>query len=70
MRRAASSTSGSSVLPSPRSPGSWTRLSRYSSRPLPTASGSWGQAHPDILTSRDNLAIAYKDAGRLDEAEG
>jgi hypothetical protein len=29
-----------------------------------------GQAHPDTLTSRDNLANAYKDAGRLDEAEG
>jgi hypothetical protein len=29
-----------------------------------------GQAHPDTLTSHDNLAIAYKDAGRLDEAEG
>ena len=29
-----------------------------------------GQAHPDTLTSRDNLAKAYKDAGRLDEAEG
>ena len=29
-----------------------------------------GQAHPDTLTSRDNLANPYKDAGRLDEAEG
>ena len=29
-----------------------------------------GQAHPDTLTSHDNLAIAYKDAGRLDEAKG
>jgi len=29
-----------------------------------------GQTHPDTLTSRDNLANAYNDAGRLDEAEG
>jgi hypothetical protein len=29
-----------------------------------------GQAHPDTLTSRDNLAIAYKDSWRLDEAKG
>jgi tetratricopeptide (TPR) repeat protein len=27
-----------------------------------------GDAHPDTLNSRDNLAIAYHDAGRLDEA--
>ena len=27
-----------------------------------------GQAHPDTLTSRNNLASAYQDAGRLDEA--
>jgi len=29
-----------------------------------------GHAHPDTLTSRDNLAIAFKDAGRPNEAEG
>jgi len=28
-----------------------------------------GPGHPDTLTTRNNLAIAYQDAGRLDEAE-
>ena len=27
-----------------------------------------GPDHPDTLTSRNNLALAYADAGRLDEA--
>ena len=27
-----------------------------------------GPDHPDTLTSRNNLAVAYRDAGRLDEA--
>ena len=27
-----------------------------------------GETHPDTLTSRNNLALAYQDAGRLDEA--
>jgi tetratricopeptide (TPR) repeat protein len=27
-----------------------------------------GQTHPDTLTSRSNLAVAYQGAGRLDEA--
>ena len=27
-----------------------------------------GETHPDTLTSRNNLARAYRDAGRLDEA--
>ena len=27
-----------------------------------------GPDHPDTLTSRNNLAVAYQDAGRLDEA--
>ena len=29
-----------------------------------------GQTHPDTLASRNSLARAYQDAGRLDEAEG
>jgi hypothetical protein len=29
-----------------------------------------GQAHPDTLTSRDSLVIAYRDSWRLDEAKG
>jgi Tetratricopeptide repeat len=29
-----------------------------------------GETHPDTLTVRNNLAAAYQDAGRLDEAEG
>jgi tetratricopeptide (TPR) repeat protein len=27
-----------------------------------------GENHPDALTSRNNLAYVYQDAGRLDEA--
>jgi tetratricopeptide (TPR) repeat protein len=27
-----------------------------------------GETHPDTLTARNNLALAYRDAGRLDEA--
>ena len=27
-----------------------------------------GETHPDTLTTRNNLAVAYRDAGRLDEA--
>jgi hypothetical protein len=29
-----------------------------------------GPDHPDTLTSRNNLAITYWDAGRLDEPKG
>ena len=29
-----------------------------------------GPDHPDTLTTRNNLALAYQDAGRLDEAIG
>jgi hypothetical protein len=28
-----------------------------------------GPDHPDTLTSRNNLANAYDDAGRIDDAE-
>ena len=38
------------------------------SGPSPTASGSSGETHPDTLASRNNLARAYKAAGRLAEA--
>ena len=29
-----------------------------------------GEAHPDTLGTRNSLARAYRDAGRLEEAEG
>ena len=35
----------------------------------PTLSGLWARPHPDTLISRNNLALAYQDAGRLDEAK-
>ena len=34
----------------------------------PTWSGCWAPTHPDTLASRSNLASAYQNAGRLDEA--
>jgi Tetratricopeptide repeat len=43
------------------------RPSRNISAPSPTASGSWA-THPETLNSRNNLARAYRDAGRLDDA--
>ena len=39
------------------------------SAPSPTASGVLGDTHPNTLTFRNNLALAYRDAGRLDEVE-
>jgi Tetratricopeptide repeat len=45
--------------------------SGYRIRPgpcLPTASGSWATPIPDTLTSRNDLASAYRMAGGADEA--
>ena len=51
-----------------RTPGGWTRPSRCSSATLADCERVLGETHPDTLTSRNNLAVAYRDAGRLDEA--
>ena len=51
-----------------QSAGAWARRSRCTSRPSPTTERVLGPDHPDTLTSRNNLAAAYRSAGHLDEA--
>ena len=50
-------------------PGGWTRLFLCMSAPSPTASGSWARPTPTPWAFRNNLAVAYRAAGRLDEAK-
>ena len=55
--------------PSPTGrPGGWMRPSRCCERTLADRERVLGETHPDTLTSRSNLANAYRDAGRLDQA--
>ena len=44
------------------------RRSACTSRPWPPASASWARTTPTPCNSRNNLANAYRAAGRLDEA--
>ena len=48
--------------------GGWTRRSRCIERTLADRERVLGADHPDTLASRNNLAGAYRSAGRLDEA--
>ena len=48
--------------------GSVTAAIDVAERALALASGSFGDDHPDTLTSRNNLASAYESAGQLDKA--
>ena len=54
--------------PPTRTLGGWRRPSRCSSARSATAERVLGDTHPDTLTARNNLATAYQDAGRLEEA--
>ena len=54
--------------PPTRTPGGWRRPSRCTSAPSADAERVLGGTHPDTLTARNNLATAYQDAGRLEEA--
>ena len=49
-------------------PGGWTRPSRCSSAPSPTASGSWARLTPTPWPPATTSPRAYRAAGRLDEA--
>ena len=60
-------TSRNDLPPPTRRPGGWIRPSPLFGAPSPTASGSGANppGHPDLP---DNLASAYQDAGRRDQA--
>ncbi len=48
----------------------WRRPSRCFERTLADYEHVLGETHHTTLTTRNNLALAYQDAGRLAEAEG
>ena len=47
---------------------SFTQAIRYGQDLVADSGQILGQTHPDTLTTRSNLAYAYQDAGRLEEA--
>lgn len=48
----------------------WTALKKLRNRPRGLNERLLGPDHPDTLTSRNNLAIAYRAVGRDGEADG